>query len=209
VVQLDKRLTGVPSARWLPREPRNVRGQATANRLSLAALDVAERDGVHATTIDEICRVAGCSRRTFFHHFPSREAALLGSAVPTVKPESVARYLAESVPILAGAIDLVDIPEEMSLTSPLGARRHALLLTSPELLAAARERMTPAATAVLAAVTAKLAQLPDSDRADIPTTAQAVTAMAAALIETAFAAGTNQPSATLGQLAPIWHQLIH
>ena len=106
------------SARWLPREPGNVRGQATGNRLSLAALDVAERVGVHAATIDEICRLAGCSRRTPFHHFPSREAALLGSAVPTVKPESVARYLAEPVPILAGAIDLVDIPEEMSLAPP-------------------------------------------------------------------------------------------
>jgi AcrR family transcriptional regulator len=209
VVQLDKRLTDIPSARWLPREPGNVRGQATANRLSLAALDVAERDGVHATTIDEICRVAGCSRRTFFHHFPSREAALLGSAVPTVKAESVARYLAEPVPVLAGAIDLVDIPEEMSLASPLGARRHALLPTSPELLAAARERMAPAATAVLAAVTAKLAQLPGIDRDDIPATAQAITAIAAALIETAFTTGTNQPSAAIGHLAPIWHQLIH
>jgi len=113
------------------------------------------------------------------------------------------------VPILVGAIDLVDIPEEMSLTSSLGSRRHALLLTSPELLAAARERMTPAATAVLAAVTAKLAPVPGIDRDDIPATAQAVTAMAAALIETAFTAGTNQPSATLGHVAPIWNQLIH
>ena len=57
--------------------------------------------------------------------------------------------------------------------------------------------------------TAKLAQLPGIDRDDLPATAQAITAMAAALIETAFAAGTNQPSATLGRLAPIWHQLIH
>lgn len=154
--------------------------------------------------------MAGCSRLTFFHHFPSREAALLGSAVPIVTPEAVARYLAEPVPILTGAMDLVDIPEEMSLASSLGAGRHALLHTSPQLQAAARERMTPAATAVLAAVTAKIALLPGIDRDDIPTTAQAVTALAAALIETAAAAGTNQPtSAVVGHLASIWDLLVH
>jgi hypothetical protein len=57
--------------------------------------------------------------------------------------------------------------------------------------------------------TAKLAQLPGIDRDDIPATAQAITAIAAALIETASATGTIQPSAEIGHLARIWHQLIH
>ncbi|MGV8910125.1 MAG: TetR/AcrR family transcriptional regulator [Propionicimonas sp.] len=198
-----------PAARWLPREPGNVRGRATADRLTLAALEVAERQGVQATTIDEICQVAGCSRRTFFHHFPSREAALLGPAVPTVPPESVARYLAEPVPILAGAIDLVVVPEEMRPSSPLGARRHALLRTSPQLQAAARERMTPAATTVLAAVTAKVAQLPGIAPDDVRPIAEAVTLIAAALIQSAYADGDNDPSDTLRRLGPVWSGLIH
>jgi AcrR family transcriptional regulator len=209
VVQLDPHVSNGPAGRWLPREPGNVRGRATANRLALAALEVAERHGVEATTVDEICRVAGCSRRTFFHHFPSREAALLGSAVPIVEAESVARYLAEPVPILAGAIGLVDIPEEMSPSSPLGARRYALLRASPELQAAARERMTPAANAVLAAVTQKIAQLPDIDRDEARLIAEAVTTMAAGLIQSAYSDGSNNPSKTLHLLAPIWHQLVN
>ena len=208
MVQLDQRVTQAPSARWLPRPPGNLRGQATADRLALAALEVAELHGVQATTVDEICRVAGCSRRTFFHHFPSREAALLGPAVPVVTQEAVARYLAAGVPILTGAMDLVDIPEEMSPSSPLGARRLALLQTSPLLQAAARERMTPAATAVLAAVTAKIAQLPGIDRAEVQPLAEAVTTIAAALIQSAYADGDNDPTGMLHRLAPIWQELI-
>ena len=197
-----------PSVRLLPRTPGNLRGRATLGRLSLAALEVAEREGVEATTIDEICRVAGCSRRTFFHHFPSRDAALLGPAVPSVTPEAVAHYLAEPGRILTGALQLVDVPPELAPSTPLGARRHALLQASPRLQAAARERMLPAATAVLDAVTAKIAQLPTLDPATIPQTAQAVTAIVAALIETAFTTGTNDPVATLDSLTPLWHQLI-
>ena len=208
MVQLDTPMSDGPGSRWLPRGPGNARGRATADRLTLAALEVAERLGVQATTIDEICLVAGCSRRTFFHHFPSREAALLGPAVPTVTPESVARYLAEPVPILAGAIELVDVPEEMRPSSPRGARRYALLRTSPQLQAAARERMAPAATSVLAAVTAKVAQLPGIAGDEVRPIAEAVTAIAAALIQSAYADGDNNPSEVLRQLAPIWPGLI-
>ena len=208
MVQLDTPVSESPAARWLPRQPGNVRGQATANRLSLAALEVAERQGVHAATIDEICHVAGCSRRTFFHHFPSREAALLGPAVLTVTPESVSRYLAGPIPILTGAIDLVDIPEEMSPSSPLGARRHGLLRTSPQLQAAARERMAPAAITVLAAVTAKVAQLPGIARDEVRPIAEAVTTIAAALIQSAYADGDNNPSEALRRLTPVWQHLI-
>ncbi len=196
-----------PSPRLVPNIPGNSRGRATLERLSLAALEVAEREGVEATTVDAICLVAGCSRRTFFHHFPSRDAALLGPAVPTVRPEAVADYLAETVPILAGAIDLVDVPEEMGPASPLGSRRQALLHSSSRLRAAARERMSPAATTVLAAVTAKLAQQPDLDPDEIRPIALAITTIAAALIQSAYTDGNNNPSETLRRLAPVWPRL--
>ena len=208
MVQQPERMSdGDPTTRLVPKNPGNSRGRATLERLSLAALEVAEREGVEATTVDAICLVAGCSRRTFFHHFPSRDAALLGPAVPTVTPEAVARYLAATIPILAGAIDLVEIPEEMSPLSPLGRRRHALLHSSPRLQAAARERMSPAADTVLAAVTAKLGQEPDLDPDEIRPVARAITAIAAALIQSAYTAGDSDPSETLRRLAPLWPRL--
>ena len=42
-----------------------------------AALDLFERDGVGATTIDDIAAAAGISRTTFFRHCAGKEAAVL------------------------------------------------------------------------------------------------------------------------------------
>lgn len=194
--------------RLLPREPGNRRGRATAEKLGLAALEVAEAKGVSATTIDEICRVANVSRRTFFHHFPSLDAALLGTAVPVVNPDAVARYLAEPVPILAGALELVEIPDELSPASPIGARRQALVRSTPHLQAAARERLMPAAAAVLEAVTAKVSQRPDLDADESRLIAQTVVTMAAALIQASYGAETFDPGAALRRLAPVWSSLL-
>ena len=96
----------------------------------------------------------------------------------------------------------------MRPSSPLGARRHALLRTSPQLQAAARERMTPAAITVLAAVTAKVAQLPGVASDEVGPIAEAVATIAAALIQSAYADGDNDPSETIRRLAPVWPGLI-
>lgn len=200
-------MTGI-EPRLLPRQAGNRRGRATADKLAMAALEVAESKGIQATTVDEICRVAGCSRRTFFHHFPSLDAALLGTAVPVVNLDAVARYLSEPVPILAGALELVEIPDELSPASPLGARRQALLRTSPHLQAAARERLLPAAAGVLEAVTAKVAQRPDVAAADVPLIAQTVVTMAAALVQASYGDEAFDPRAALRALTPVWSQLL-
>lgn len=42
-----------------------------------AAVDLFERQGVHATTVDDIARAAGISQRTFFRYFPTKEHAAL------------------------------------------------------------------------------------------------------------------------------------
>jgi hypothetical protein len=68
--------------------------------------------------------------------------------------------------------------------------------------------MTPAATAVLEAVTAKIAQLPGIDRDEARPIAEAVTAIASALIQSAHTGGNNKPSEMLGRLVPIWQQLV-
>jgi hypothetical protein len=72
---------------------------------------------------------------------------------------------------------------------------------------AARERMTPAATAVLEAVTAKIA-LSGIERDQVQPVAEAVTAVAAALIQISYGDGNGDPSETLRRLTPIWHQLV-
>lgn len=49
----------------------------TRLRLYQAALSTFRRDGVEATRIDDIAKVAGVSRGTFYFHFPTKEHVLL------------------------------------------------------------------------------------------------------------------------------------
>jgi AcrR family transcriptional regulator len=56
---------------------RNRKRRSTRTALATAALDLFEEQGFVATTIEDITERADVARRTFFRHFPSKEAALL------------------------------------------------------------------------------------------------------------------------------------
>ncbi|HEU5083398.1 MAG TPA: TetR family transcriptional regulator [Acidimicrobiales bacterium] len=49
----------------------------TARRIESAALDLFERDGFDATTVDAIAAAADIAPRTFFHYFPTKEDVVL------------------------------------------------------------------------------------------------------------------------------------
>lgn len=63
----------------LPAPPplRERRRRELTRTIANAALDLFERDGVGATTIDDIAAAAGISRTTFFRHCAGKEAAVL------------------------------------------------------------------------------------------------------------------------------------
>jgi TetR/AcrR family transcriptional repressor of nem operon len=48
-------------------------GMATRTRLLDAARDVIRAKGYTATTVDDICKTAGVTKGSFFHHFASKE----------------------------------------------------------------------------------------------------------------------------------------
>lgn len=48
----------------------------TAQRITDAACDLFVRQGVRATTVDQIAAVAGCSRMTVYRHFPGKRTLL-------------------------------------------------------------------------------------------------------------------------------------
>lgn len=48
-------------------------------RILGAALQVLREQGYHATTVDHLCRAAGVTKGSFFHHFDSKEAAALAA----------------------------------------------------------------------------------------------------------------------------------
>lgn len=51
----------------------------TRTRILNAALGVFREKGYTATTVDDLCRAAGVTKGSFFHHFPSKEAAALAT----------------------------------------------------------------------------------------------------------------------------------
>ncbi|MDD9369194.1 MAG: TetR family transcriptional regulator [Acidimicrobiales bacterium] len=56
---------------------RSRKRRSTRTALATAALDLFEEKGFVATSIEDITERADVARRTFFRHFPSKEAALL------------------------------------------------------------------------------------------------------------------------------------
>ena len=62
-----------------PSGPAPARGEA---RLALleAAVRVIRGQGLHATTVDELCRAAGVTKGAFFHHFASKDELAVAAA---------------------------------------------------------------------------------------------------------------------------------
>src|SRR5262245_58393730 len=55
----------------------NAKPPTTRDRILAAALDLFIADGVEGTSVADICRAAGVSNGSFFHHFPSKEELAL------------------------------------------------------------------------------------------------------------------------------------
>ena len=55
------------------------RGALSRSRILDAALNVFRARGYAATTVDDLCRGAGVTKGSFFHHFESKEAAALAA----------------------------------------------------------------------------------------------------------------------------------
>ena len=54
--------------------------QTTKNALLDAASTVIRAQGLHATTVDDLCEAAGVSKGAFFHHFSSKEVLAVAAA---------------------------------------------------------------------------------------------------------------------------------
>lgn len=200
---------------------RNARGEATARRIGRAAVALAVERGLDSLTVDAVCEQAGTSQRTFFHHFATKEDALLGLDLPELDEDAARRYLADpDVPVLAGAIGLVRFPVEV-LDDPATARAQLeLIASSPVLFQRQGERLLPLLHEVRALVLLKLRALSEAsgsgtDETTLAQQAELVTALGAALVQRVGTAAMTDPGGAppdpaqlLGVLRPIWSRLI-
>jgi AcrR family transcriptional regulator len=92
--------------------------------LAAAAIELFERDGAAATTVDSIVAAAGCSASTFFRHFPTKEDTVffdapdvldaLREAVRAAGPD---RDVWEIVcaGLVQGGVDFVESGDELAM----------------------------------------------------------------------------------------------
>ena len=125
-------------------------GAETRNKLLDAAMHVLRLKGYAATTVDDICKAAGLTKGSFFHHFASKEelaiaaaeyfasmaAGLFGSAPYRTLPDPVDRvlgYVDFRIAILRGSI--------CEFSCLLGTFVQELYETHPAIRAAAERHM--------------------------------------------------------------------
>ena len=103
-------------------------------RITEAAMDLFERQGYAATTVDAIAEAAGVSRRTFFHHFASKDAVVFPDhehLVARVDAHLRAQPTTAPIDAVASAVRLV---LASYLADPdVALRRYQLTRTTPEL----------------------------------------------------------------------------
>lgn len=112
----------------------------TTAAIERAAVALALEHGYGDLTVDMICGAAGVSQRTFFNHFPTKDAAILGREEPSVDERAARTFIVSDGPLL---------PEAVGLVRPTGpvdpelfVQRVRVISQAPVLLAREMERLT-------------------------------------------------------------------
>lgn len=115
----------------------------TTAAIERAAVDLVLEHGYDGVTVDMICHAAGVSQRTFFNHFKTKDAALLGADLPRIDERAAREFIVSDGPLLAGAVGLVQVDPARLLGDPaLMARRIRAVSGHPVLMARQMERLS-------------------------------------------------------------------
>jgi AcrR family transcriptional regulator len=114
---------------------RERRKAQTRQEIAAAAVDLFERQGFEATTVEQIATAAGVSPRTFFRYFESKVDILLPGTTHD-RPDLEARFAArpaDESPIEAVHLLLREELQQVLAEDPLSARQYRLMLSTPAL----------------------------------------------------------------------------
>ena len=121
---IDRRLVLVP--RWEAEAPA---------RLQQAALALYEEHGFDQTTVEEIAKRAGLTKRTFFRHFSDKREVLFAGTenLPDLLVNAVLNAPASATPLDAVGLGLAAFAGRFDEHGELVARRFRIVRASPEL----------------------------------------------------------------------------
>jgi AcrR family transcriptional regulator len=147
------------------------RGTATARRIEASAVALVLQHGYDATTVDMICADAGISQRTFFNHFATKDAAVIGTDVPRLDESRVRAFIAATGPhLLADAAELIALPGLDGTMDPQLMRlRMKAITSSAELMQRQLERFASIEAELAEVIEYRLARLstPDESAAEV------------------------------------------
>ncbi|WP_401000289.1 TetR/AcrR family transcriptional regulator [Agromyces sp. GXQ0307] len=169
--------------------PRRRSVAETTAAIERAAIDLVTEHGYDQVTVDMICQAAGISQRTFFNHFKTKDAALLGTDEPTVDQQAAREFIVSDGPLLAEAAGLVRIePDRIPSDPSLIMRRITAVSQNPMLLARQMERLTAIEAELRQIVELRLRQdalragADEAELADLPEQAEIITHLLAGLM---------------------------
>jgi AcrR family transcriptional regulator len=133
--------------RWEP----NARG-----RLQEAALELFSERGFEQTTVEDIAKRAGLTKRTFFRHFSDKREALFGGAeeFKALFVDSLAGAPASATPMEAIAVTVDAVGANFRPSREFARRRQTVIAANAEL----QERELVKMASVTAALAASLRQ---------------------------------------------------
>ncbi|WP_249399798.1 TetR/AcrR family transcriptional regulator [Corynebacterium qintianiae] len=141
----------------------------TLRRIYGEAMNLVEKRGFDAVTVEDICAAADISRRTFFNYVDSKDEAILG-AFPFELDEGALETIE-----LTPSGNLVELifsqltEKEGSQDHECLERRRALMSGNPALAHAAHKRRVETLTALARAVEKHLARFPEDRKLpDVP-----------------------------------------
>lgn len=149
-----------------------------------AATDLVLEHGYEAVTVDMICALAGVSQRTFFNHFKTKDAALLGVDPPTVDERAAREFIVSTGPLLAGAAQLIRVdPGGLDADPQQLARRIRAIGSNPLLITRQLERIEAVEAEVREIVVLRLKnQYPEDDAAERERQAGLIVSLVAGLM---------------------------
>lgn len=148
-----------------------------------AATDLVLEHGYDAVTVDMICELAGVSQRTFFNHFKTKDAALLG-ALPSIDERAARAFIVSTGPLLAEAARLIRVdPGDLAGDPGQLARRIRAIGSSPSLMARQMQRIEAKEAELREIVLLRLrAQYPGESESELAAQAMLITHLVAGLM---------------------------
>lgn len=131
----------------------------TREQIERAALEAVDELGYDAASVEEICRRADISERTFFNHWGTKDNAILGGMPAEITPAAIADFMADPSDDIIGSVltTITAADRNRTSASDLVETRRQVIVGNPHLFGILLSKVDEQARVMTDAVATKLA----------------------------------------------------